>query len=434
MSKIKSLMKDNMTRTMLLSGLCKPISMLISFIYVPIVLNYLEVEKYGIWATILTIVSWISYFDIGIGNGLRNKLTESINRGDGKEKQLVSSAYAFITVIMIVITLLFSMCVFSVNWKRIFGVSNIDENLGLVVLISFVFVALNFVLSICKNVLYALQKSVYVSEMELVTQMVNLFGVLIVTRLFKSSLFVMAIVYGLSMTIVNLASSILVYANNKNLCPSLRSINVYVGKGLTNLGVQFFIIQICALVLFTTDSLIISYLYGAADVTPYNTVNKFFNVIIGVYTAMIAPIWSAVGKEKANKNYSRIKEIEHKVCVLMTPFVFATVVLAVIFKPLTGLWLGRDLDYTTELIIFGALYCLLSLWCNTYASIANGLELMKISIIVAVIQAAVNIPLSLFLAENMGMKSAGVLAGTVLSMAISAIIQPLAVKKELAKR
>ena len=73
---------------MALSGICKPASMIMGYIYVPIVLSFLGTEKYGIWSTLLTILSWISYFDIGIGNGLRNKLAESITAGRCKKKPM----------------------------------------------------------------------------------------------------------------------------------------------------------------------------------------------------------------------------------------------------------------------------------------------------------------------------------------------------------
>ena len=92
MGRIIELLKNRINNTgigkhMLISTICKPLSMIVSYIYIPLVLNYLGVEKYGIWSTILTILSWISYFDIWVGNGLRNKLTESLAKKDNKEKK-----------------------------------------------------------------------------------------------------------------------------------------------------------------------------------------------------------------------------------------------------------------------------------------------------------------------------------------------------------
>lgn len=436
-NKIKAgLSGDKDSRTiainMIGNGICKPLSMIVSYIYVPIVMHYLGIEKYGVWATILSILSWISYFDIGIGNGLRNRLTEAIaSRQDERGKKLVSSAYAMIAVIMVAAALIFIFVAQNVNWHKIFGIGEIDENLTQVVCVSVAFVATNFVLSICKNVLYAIQRATFVSVMELSTQALNLCGVLLVSQFVSGNLFAMACVYGTSMVTVNVVASIITYGKRKDIRPNIHNIEVKIGMELTSLGMQFFIIQICALVLFTTDNLIISRLYGAVDVTPYTSVNKLFNVISHAFTALLAPIWSSVTKAKTDNNFTWLNKLVNKLNILMVPFFCAAALLAIIFKPLAGWWLGIDLSYEHGLIALGAFYCILTMWCNTYAYIANGLELMRMSMIVAVIQAVVNIPLSLYFAQVWDMKNAGVLLGTVLSMVISAVIAPIYVRRRI---
>ncbi|MBU5430218.1 oligosaccharide flippase family protein [Kineothrix sp. MSJ-39] len=427
--------KDNLLHDIIYSGLCKPISMVISYIYVPIIMNYLGVERYGIWTTIMSILSWISFFDIGIGNGLRNKLTDAIAlKENEKEKKLISSAYAFIATIMILAITVFCAVAIQVDWNRVFGITNIDENLTVVVCISAIFMVLNFILSICKNIIYALQKAAYASVMELVTQILSVLGVLIIMRVTPGNLFSLALIYGLSMTIVNISASIILFRKNRNLKPDIHYIRLKEGKSLTNLGLQFFVIQICALVLFTTDNLIISYLYGAADVTPYSTVNKLFTVISSIYTSLLAPIWTATTKAKTEKRWDYLLNIIKKMIIVMIPFVIGAVILAIVFKSLSGLWLGRNLHYTYGLIPLGACYCILTIWCNMISYVANGLELMKVSIILAIIQASGNIPMSLIFARVLNMGIAGILCGTVCSMAISAIIQPIAVFSYIEKK
>ena len=423
----------SIAKNMAISTICKPISMIISYIYVPIVLNYLGVEKYGVWATILTILSWIGYFDIGIGNGLRNKLTESLSKKDGQSRKLVSSAYAFIAVLMIVVSIVFSIVASFTNWNRVFGVSDIHENLAAVVIISVCFMALNFILSICKNVLYALQKAADVSILELATQIFNMVGVLVAMQFVKSNLFVMALIYGLSMVMVNIVASFIIYRKNSDVRPRIEEIDVKVGKSITNLGMQFFVIQICALVLFTTDSLIISYLYGAADVTPYNTVNKLFNVIIGVFSAMIAPIWSNITKLKAEKNYDEIKNLIKRIYALCGFFACGAILLMFMFKPISRLWLGQELNYSNGLILFGACYCIISMWTNMNGTIANGLNILKEQMAMAIVQATVNIPLSIILAEYYNLGNAGILLGTNFSLLISCIILPILIKMRLVR-
>lgn len=434
LKKIQNLIGSNRSKTvitnMLISAAAKPLAMIIGFIYVPIVMRYLGDEKYGVWTTILSILSWISFFDIGIGNGLRNRLTEALSRKDiRKQKILVSSAYAFITLVSAVALVVLVVASLFLNWQRIFKVEFTDENLARVVIISGAFVILNFVLSICKNVLYALQKAAQVSIMELSSQLLNLIGILILTRSASGNLLLIAVIYGSALIIVSIIMSFVLYIRNPNLCPTPKSIDFAIGKELTTLGIQFFIIQICALILFTTDNLIISYIYGAADVTPYSTVNKLFGAIPQVFMVVLAPIWSSVTKAKTENDYSWLSRLMRKLLVLMVPFLFGTIVLTIFFEPIAKIWLSKELDYGLALIPLGACYAFLTIWCNSYSYVANGLEMMKFSMTIAIVQAVVNIPLSLLFAKVFNMQSSGVLLGTVLAMAISAVFTPIFVNK-----
>ena len=67
-----------------LSFLYKAVNMGLVFITIPLLLNYLEKELYGIWVTIFSIVNIVFFMDGGIGNGLKTKLSESISIKDVK--------------------------------------------------------------------------------------------------------------------------------------------------------------------------------------------------------------------------------------------------------------------------------------------------------------------------------------------------------------
>ena len=73
------------------SFLIKGFSISISLLLVPLTLNYLSVYEFGVWLTLSSIFTWINYFDIGLGNGLRNRLAESMARQDKKLGQIYVS-------------------------------------------------------------------------------------------------------------------------------------------------------------------------------------------------------------------------------------------------------------------------------------------------------------------------------------------------------
>lgn len=53
-------------------------NILIGLLLVPLTLEYVDSEKYGIWMALSSMVAWISFFDIGISNGLKNRLAEAL--------------------------------------------------------------------------------------------------------------------------------------------------------------------------------------------------------------------------------------------------------------------------------------------------------------------------------------------------------------------
>src|SRR5690554_1545023 len=78
----------------------KSISIVISLLYVPLLINYLDSERYGIWIALTSMLTWFHFFDIGLGNGLRNLLTEAITQNNYKKaRELVSTSYALMRII-----------------------------------------------------------------------------------------------------------------------------------------------------------------------------------------------------------------------------------------------------------------------------------------------------------------------------------------------
>lgn len=200
--------------------------------------------------------------------------------------------------------------------------------------------------------------------------------------------------------------------------------------GVTGLGVQFFIVQIASLVLSTTDNIIVSNIFGPAEVTPYSMALKLFTVPVSLYAAMISPYWSSVTAKYALKDYEGIHGAIVRMQKMLVIPLLPCLVLAVFFEPITTLWLGQRLSVTPILILLNFTYSLVYSWNAIYSQVANGMSCMRMMIVVAVFQAIVNIPLSYALAVAMG-SSSGVLLGTVLTMLSSSVIYPLYLKRKM---
>ena len=112
---------SNLRNNILLSGAMKATGMLTSFLIVPVTLHYLDNEIYGIWMTITSILMWFSFFDVGLGNGMRNYMTQAISANDYKTaRAYLSTTLCVLTLISIGLGLLCIRCL-SLAFNRLFN-------------------------------------------------------------------------------------------------------------------------------------------------------------------------------------------------------------------------------------------------------------------------------------------------------------------------
>lgn len=427
--------EKNINKNIALGLVYKPVSMILSYLYIPVVLAYLGDEKYGVWATVLSVLSWITLFDIGIGNGLRNKLAENFKDYDSlKTRKYVSSAYIMLTAIVMTL-MIATVIVFSfVNWESFFKVeTDFDDNLTVVMNVSVICMCVSFVMAICKSVYLALQKNHITNLMGLIQQGLMLASVIFLKKCTDGNLVFVAIAYGISNLVVELLFTLKLFKTNKDFIPKLKYFSREQAKATTGLGIQFFIIQIASMILYATDNIIITQICGSAQVTPYTTANKLFSMITAVFSIMIAPYWSAITVRKSEGDIAGIKKAEKKMLYLWGMAAAGCVLLMVIFKPVVRIWLQRDMTFQNGLIPLMSAYAIVYAWNAVYSQIGNGLSLMKVSVIIAIVQSLVNVIASVFFGAVLGMESVGVLLGTVVAMLISSIVMPIYIKEYLAK-
>ena len=428
-----NLSESQVKRNMFLGTLYKGVSMIISFLYVPIVLACLGEVKYGIWTTILNILSWISHFDVGIGNGLRNKLVDSIytDQGDHSTRKFVSSSYIMLSGIIVYVIVIFIILSFFINWNSLFGVNEFDENLRLIMQVCVLFIGINFILSLCKSIYYAIQENSMVGLMGIIQQTVMLSGVLILVKFKSSKILYVALLYSFSEIIVSIIFTGKLFKKNHDFIPSFKFYSSKEARETTNLGLLFFVSQIASLVLFSTDNLIIAHFIGPAEVTSYSIVNKLFTVGTGMFVMLVSPYWSRTTAAKAKGDYGMIKSGINSMYKILGIGIIAAAGLTLFFKPIASLWLQKELNYPKGLIGLMMIYSIIYMWNAIYSQIVNGLSMMNILVPVAIIQGIVNIPLSLLFLNLFKMGSIGVLLGTVLSTLISAVVTPIYVHREL---
>ena len=138
----------NLASNIVQVGLYKVLNVLLGFAMVSLIVDYLDTYKYGVWVTLTSISAWFSFFDIGLGNGLRNKFAEAKAKNNMQEARVyVSTAYAVIGGIVLLLLGLYFAVSFLLDWNLILNV-NQDKiggiELSRVALIVFLFFIIRF--------------------------------------------------------------------------------------------------------------------------------------------------------------------------------------------------------------------------------------------------------------------------------------------------
>ncbi|MBD3649602.1 MAG: polysaccharide biosynthesis protein, partial [Pseudomonadales bacterium] len=135
--------------------------MLATFVTLPITIRYLGVQTFGVWATLLSIVSWATFFDLGIGHGLKNKIAEAITRDDpASVSAVISTAYGTLGLVSFILFLLLVGLSYLVPLEVVFNATWVDPITirDTAVVLAF-FVILNFWLGLINQIYHGIQRS-----------------------------------------------------------------------------------------------------------------------------------------------------------------------------------------------------------------------------------------------------------------------------------
>ena len=410
----------------------KGFSILVSFLLVPLTLYYLNPTKYGIWLTLSSIIGWFGFFDIGLGNGLRNKLAEAFALKDYKlAKIYVSTTYAILLLIIGSVYILFLIINPFLNWSKLLNTTpEMAGELSLIAVIVFTFFALRFVLKLIGVILTANQLPAYNNAFDAVGNLIALVVIFIITKISQGNLLYISIVYSAAPVIVLIIASFYFFNGKyKIIKPNIKSVNFIYFKPLASLGVKFFFLQIAAIVIFSTDNMIITQILGPAEVTPYNIAFKYFGIPIMVFTIIITPYWSAFTDAITKNDIKWIKNSINKLLKIWLLVVVGVIILLAISKYFYLMWVGDKVHIPFLLSAFMGLYAIISTWNTIFAYFTNGVGKIKLQMYDGIFGMILNIPISIFFAKNLGMGSAGVILGTCFSLGIGSVLIPVQTRK-----
>lgn len=413
----------------------KGCSVISTLLLVPVTINYISSELYGIWLTLSSIVQWISFFDVGFGNGMRNKLTTAIAKNDyNLGKSYVSTTYVIVTAIFTLIGLCAFVFTPYVNWSGFLNVSTqYQETLVGVMQVVILSFCIQIVLKLLQNVIQAFQMNALASCFDMLGNFVALIAILCMSYTLAPDLKYIALAFSVAPLLVYIIASLILYNTKfKQVSPSLNFYSSKYVKELFNLGGEFFVIQIAGIVLYQMINILLSRLCGPEQVTVYNIAYKYFGVAQMGLNIMLAPLWSAFTDAFAKNDYSWMSQIYKKLKKVYLGL--SAILIAMMFiSPIAySLWVGDSVQVPFLVSMLVCIYYVIALWCNITTCIINGLGKVRLQLWICLAMMFTFLPLANILGGSLGIN--GVLTAMIIINTPSFFLQKVQVDRLLEKR
>ena len=361
---------------------------------VPLTIKFLDTENYGIWLTLNSFIAWFSFFDIGLGNGLRNKFAEAKAKGDlTLAKAYVSSAYFTIGSTCLLLTIVFLVFNFFIDWTKIFNTTpQLEKQLGLLMPIVFAFFCLQLLLKLITTIYTADQHHSMQGKINFYTSIGSLIVIYVLINIAESSLLLFGIIFSSVPVLILIWLNLFAFSGiYKHYKPSFSLWKKKYLKDIFGLGMSFFIIQIAGIVLFSTDNIIITQIYGPEQVVPFNIAFKYLSISNMVISIILTPYWSSITEAYVNNDYDWIKKSMQNLTKISLAAIFIIAAM-VVFSPLIyKLWIGSSVNIPFSLTFYMGIFFALTIFYAPYTYFINGTGKVRLQMYSILITAFINI-------------------------------------------
>jgi len=433
---IKKYFQNNISSQIFLTFLSKFIAFLCMYLTVPLLVKGIDSTRYGIWLLIFSIIQWMVLFDFGLSNGIRNNITRARALANHSEtKKYISLAYASYFFIAIILFFIGILVIPSIAWYKVFNSPEILESeIRSAVTLIFFMQAVKFCFDSITMVLYAFKKPGISNLISSVSSLLCLGLTFLFIKIGLKSLYFIALASMLPHIIVLTIANCFFFSKKffPLYRPDRRSVEFKMLLSVLKTSWFFFVMQVVYIIIFSTDSIIISKLYSPQDVVPYNTSFRYFSIVTIAFSIIVSPYWAEFAHYYSVNDISWIRSRMKRLRLIWLFFSGLTLVMVVTANYVYALWVGDSIVISTQTSIGMGIFVVLYNWNALHSNFLNGVSKIKIQYYASLIVGILNIPICLLVCRYTNLGPSGVIYGSSLCMLINVMLQPLQYKKIVA--
>jgi len=392
---------------------------------VSLTIDYLGAERFGVWMTVASISSMLTFLDFGVGNGLVSQVAKSRASTDPQKLALTTSRGLFIlTGIGIVV----GGALFVLN--NVFPVASVmkidstlarqdAEQLFAVFIVLF---SINIPLNGIFKILLGLQLGWIVHITRSASALLSMLLLYILSEREAPPTQLLMATYGVTvfsacaMIPMLYRLGLLTWRANARWSEAKSEY-----RSLLNIGGLFLTLQIGIMIGWGSDGFIISALNSAATVAQFAIMQRLFQVVSMPLSIMNNPLWGAYADAHARGDTVFIRKTL-KLSLLGT-IVISIALSASLYLTtdwILDIWIDDHVTVSSQLVLAFAVWKVLQSVGHAFSMALNGMHIVEIQVYSVVLLCVLAIPLKLYLIPRFG--ATGAMWSTVLAYSLSTVL------------
>lgn len=354
--------------TTIINVLSQLLVILTGLISVPVILNYVSEDDFALWMVLTTILSFLTFSDLGLGIGLQDKLSKllSVNNYEECRKIFLSSLLIVLFIMIVLIFIAFT----------IFNSLGLRSIYYAVIMV----LALGVLSGVITRVFSALQEGFVVGVIQFIGRISSFFLLFVCVQYNLEFSVIVFIIGGLSYLYIILIGIIYLYNKNNFLFGNLRdNFSLLKVKDLMGIGGLGLGASLAIYLVNNTAPYVVSLNANSEIIVFFSIILKIITIPIMMINFLFIPLWPAITESYIKKDFLWLKKTVNK----MRNYLFIFIVLFPLFififyDYIINIWLHNiEVKYDYSFFLMVIFFMVLSFWNSYITTILNGLSRYK---------------------------------------------------------
>lgn len=369
------------------SVLAKFVAIGATLITIPLTLNYLGAESFGVWMVISGVIGFISFSDLGVGMGLQNALSKACGATDyDSPKYYIANAYLIITSLAITLALLVVVLFAELPMRSLFNIKNeiLLSDAVLALKYSLLAFFLGMPIALIQRILGGMQETYVANNVMLVGSVISLISIFTAVH-FDLGLTGLSVLFVLSPSSALLCYALFFFYKNRQLCPKFSNLSKDHLSSVLSAGAWTVFVQIIYTAKMNVPTMIISASLGLLAVAEYSVAQKLTALASTMIGLALQPLWVVYGEAYHRGDKLWIENtLKKSIKLVLLLTVLAAIAFQFLGQPLIKLWLGGQVLPSKMLIICFSLWMIASTVNVSLTMVMNGTGNFKKQSIISV--------------------------------------------------